>query len=72
MRRVLLNLCCPLTKTSDFQRSHTVANGNNGIKREEIYVMGLRLFLYCAVLSGYLHFGNNHFLVQFSLIKDVL
>ena len=25
-----------------------------------------------AMLSGYFHFGNNHILVQFSLIKNIL
>lgn len=29
-------------------------------------------FLNCTMLSGYFHFGNNHVLIQLSLIKDVL
>ena len=34
--------------------------------------MSLRLFFYCAMLSGYFHFGNNHFFLQFVLIEDIL
>ena len=61
-----------MAETSGFQRRHTIAYGNDGIKGIEVDIMSLRLFLHCAVLSGYFHFGNNHILVQFSLIKDIL
>ena len=50
---------------------HTIAYGNNGIKREEIHFVSLCFFLNCAVLSGYFQNGNNHFFVEFPLFKDI-
>ena len=34
--------------------------------------MSLEFIIYSSVRSGYFHFGNNHFLVKFPLIKYIL
>ena len=34
--------------------------------------MCLRLIGHGSMLSGYFHFGNNHFFIQFTFLKNIL
>ena len=42
---------------------HPIANRNNGVKIVKLSLPCLRLPRHSPMLSGYFHFGNNHFFV---------
>ena len=51
---------------------YPVAHGNDGIQVIEINGFSLRFDFNSSMFCGYFHFGNNHFLIQFAVFKNVL
>ena len=63
---------CPLAEFRCLGRVYTIAHGDDGVEVVAVHVVSLRLVGYCAVLSGYFHFGNNHIFFKFPFFEDIL
>ena len=50
---------------------NALANGNNGVERIESSLTRLCFSFYRSMMSGYFHFGNNHFLLQLTFVKNM-
>ena len=48
-----------------------ITDGNNCVERIECSLVLLSFPFNSSMLSGYFHFGNNHFFVQLPFIKDM-